>query len=196
MKHIFLALIFILSQNAIAAHYNLDKGHSDIGFKVKHLMITKVPGKFEDFTGSFDYDEKTNKVENVNVTIQVSSINTSDKKRDDHLKSPDFFDAEKHPTVIFKSTKPTSVKINKATKLPGNLTIRGVTKPVVLDVTYTGTAQDPWGNTKVGFEAKTKINRKDFGVSWNKPLDKGGVVVSDDVEITILGEANKEVAKK
>jgi polyisoprenoid-binding protein YceI len=188
---IFSSLLF-LAFAAQASNYKLDPAHGTVGFSVKHLMVSKVRGHFNKFEGQFVFDEKKNEVNKVEVKVDPASIDTSDKKRDEHLNSPDFFDTKKFPEMKFKSDKPVVVKIDHPTPITGELTMHGVTKPVTLDLTYTGAVTDPWGNEKVGFSLAGKINRKDWGLNWNKALDKGGVTVSDDVAIEIEGEAQKQ----
>jgi polyisoprenoid-binding protein YceI len=193
-KILLIAIATIASAAVAATDFKLDVSHSEVGFKVSHLMVSKVSGKFKEFDGSFNFDEKTKTLENLKTTIKVGSIDTSDAKRDDHLKSADFFDAGKNAEMTFKQTKKAVVKEKKATTVEGELTLKGVTKPVKLQVTYNGVVTDPWGNRKVGFEASGKVKRKDFNITWNKNLDGGGVVVGDDVEIQIAGEATAQNA--
>lgn len=205
MKSKFLTLLcasaFLLTATSVmAATYDLDKAHTQVGFSVKHLMVSTAKGEFRDFTGSFDFDESKSAIKDIDVTIQVASVDTREPKRDEHLKSPDFFDAAKFPTMTFKS-EGTTVKEGKASKIKGTLTIKGVSKPVTLDLTYNGRQTDPWGVTHSGFNLTGKINRKDFGVAWNAPLaktglDKGGVVVGEEVTIDIAGEIVPHTEKK
>jgi polyisoprenoid-binding protein YceI len=174
---------------ARASAFDIDTAHSAASFSVRHLMVSNVRGDFGKVTGTVDWDGKAGSVE---ATIDVSSINTRDEKRDGHLKSPDFFDVAKFPTITFKSTKIAADGKGKL-KITGDLTIHGVTKSVVLNVEGpTAESKDPWGNTKIGAAATTKINRKDFGLGWNKALETGGVVVGDEVSITIDLELNKK----
>jgi polyisoprenoid-binding protein YceI len=193
MKSIFAVLLFVLaiSPMSFAAKYKLDKAHSEVGFKIKHLAISTVKGKFKDFNGSFEFDDKTGKLENLKATMDAASIDTNEPKRDEHLRSPDFFDAKKYPTIEFVATKVENSG-TKPTKVHGNLTMHGVTKPVTLDVDYKGVAKDPWGNYRTAFEATGKVNRKDFGLKWNKTLETGGLLVGDEVQIEIAGEATQE----
>lgn len=158
----------------------LDLSHSELFFKVKHLMITNVKGNFQQFDATIDGEVFASAP--VNVKVEVNSINTNNNDRDAHLKSADFFDAEQFPEMNFVST---SFQQNGGSdyKLNGNLTIKGVTKPITLDVTYGGTNKDPWGNEKIGFELKGKFNRSDFGLTWNAALETGGVMVSDEVKV-------------
>jgi len=183
---------------ALAATWEIDPSHSQADFSVKHLMITNVRGSFRGVKGTVDWDGKDPSTVKIDATVDVATVNTGEGKRDEHLKTPDFFDAAKHPTMTFKSKKATAASNGKF-KVVGDLTLRGVTKEVTLDVDGpTPEIKDPWGNTKVGATATTKINRQDFGVSWNKALDAGGVVVSDSVTVTIDLELRKrpEEAKK
>ena len=192
MKQILIIFSLILSFSSFAKDYKIDPDHSSVGFSVKHLVISKTKGKFNEFEGTFSYDPKNSKTWKTEVAINVESIDTENKKRDDHLRSEDFFDAGKFPKITFMSKKVTHVSGKKA-KVQGDLTIRGVTKPVTLDVTRNGEMTDPWGNERAGFSAVTKINRKDFGMTWNKALETGGVLVGDDIEIMIEVEG---IAKK
>lgn len=190
------AALLLASQSAFAekAPYQLDTTHSEVGFNVKHLMIANVKGRFPKFEGTFQFDDAKGELSDVDVKIEAASVNTNEPKRDEHLQSPDFFDTKNNPHITFKSEKVESKK-GKPSKVHGTLTMRGVAKKVALDVDYKGMVKDAWGNDKLVFVATTKINRKDFGVSWNKALDKGGVAVGDEVTITIDGQAQK-VAKK
>lgn len=191
-------LVFILSAallaplNVFAATYTLDPAHTTIGFKVKHLMIANVKGSFEKFKGMVVIDEKDITRSKVNVSIEIASINTNIAKRDEHLRSGDFFDAGKYPAMTFDSTKVERAGADTL-KVTGNLTIKGVTKQVVLTVEGpSGEIKSPQGVVKRGASAVATINRQDFGVSWNKKLDAGGVVVADDVHIIIDAELDKQ----
>ncbi len=191
-----LAAVLAVAAPAVRAEtYEIDASHSQVGFRIRHL-VGKVPGRFTSFSGTVDYTAGKPKSWKVDATIDPASINTDNAKRDGHLKAADFFDVEKHPTLTFKSTKVTNVK-GDAAKLHGDLTIHGVTKPVVLDLEIGGTTKDPWGNTRSGFSATGTINRKDFGIVWNKTLDAGGVMLGDDVALSLDIEAVlKAPAKK
>src|SRR5262249_19740967 len=156
--------------------------------------VSNVEGRFNQFDSSFSFDEKTKTLENLVANIKVKSVDTADTKRDDHLRSADFFDAAKNENMVFKQTKKAVLKDKKTVDVPGELTIKGVTQPTTLKVTYNGAITDPWGNRKVGFEATGDIDRKKFNITWNKSLDGGGVVVGDTVKINIAGEAQAEVA--
>lgn len=176
---------------AQASTWTLDKAHSEVGFSVKHLMVSNVRGRFTKFDGKIELNEKDVTKSVVNVDIDVGSIDTGNEKRDNHLRSADFFNAAKFPTMSFKSTKVEKAGANKL-KVRGNLTLHGVTKPVVLEVEGpTGEITDPWGNKKRGASASTTISRKDFGLKWNKVTEAGGVVVGDDVKITLEIELNR-----
>lgn len=185
-----LAAVLATASPALAADtYQFDKSHTTVGFQVRHI-VTNVGGKFQDFSGTIKVDRAKPESSSVELTIQAASINTNEPKRDEHLKSPDFFDVASHPTITFKSmsVKPTGKDVYDVT---GNLTLRGVTKQITLPVTFLGEGKDPWGNEKMGFEIATTLNRKDYGISWNKTLDQGGVLVGDEVKVQISVEANK-----
>jgi polyisoprenoid-binding protein YceI len=193
LKSAVAALVLAAPSAAFAAEYVIDSAHSGASFSVKHLMVSNVRGTFANITGTVNYDEKDVTKSTVEATIDAKTIDTDEPKRDEHLRSPDFFDTEKFPTITFKSTK--VEKAGENLKVTGNLTLHGVTKPVVLDVEgMTQEVKDPWGNSKRGASATTKINRKDFGLTWNKALEAGGVAVGDDVKITIDLELNKKQA--
>jgi len=182
------ALVLAALTLAGAAHatsWLIDPAHSSVGFSVRHIFA-KVPGSFDKFSGSIEYDPANPTAASVKVDIDPASINTKTQKRDDHLRSADFFDVAKFPTMSFQSTKVTKGEGN-ALSVEGNLTMHGVTKPVTLAVTFLG-AGPAFGGQRAGFEATTKINRQDFGVSWNKTLDNG-TMLGDDVDINIGIEA-------
>lgn len=172
----------------------VDSVHTNVDFAVRHMMINNVKGNFGKFEGTLQYDPKNIEKTTVEGKIDTASINTENAKRDEHLRSPDFFDVAAHPTMTFKSTK--VVKDGKkGYAIVGKLTIRGVTKEVKLPVEFSGPVKDPWGNERIGFSASTTLNRQDFGISWNQTLDRGGVVVGDEVKVSIEGEAIKQAAK-
>ena len=177
-------LAFGATSPAVAASFALDKDHSSVNFSVRHMMVSNVRGSFLDFDGTFTFAPEQPQSAQAQATIQVASIDTGNEKRDEHLRSPDFFAAEEYPTITFAATGVTMANETKGT-LRGNLTIRDVTKPVELEFEILGQVTDPWGNTRVGFEVEGEIDRKDFGLVWNKALDGGGVVVGDKVEIEI-----------
>jgi len=176
-------LLFALRVQPQAAEFTIDPNHSSVGFRVRH-MVSQVKGQFTDFAGTFRYDPKSPEKSAVDAVIQTKSVNTNVDKRDAHLRSPDFFDAEKFPSMTFKSTGVTISGPGKFA-VAGTLTIRGISKPVVLAVEGGDTAKDPWGGTRAGFSASTTVNRKDFGMVWNKALDNGGLLVGDEVTIAI-----------
>lgn len=164
--------------------WTLDPTHSELVFKVRHMMITNVKGEFRKFDGSILTDGADfGKSSSIDLTIDASSIYTNEESRDGHLKSADFFDAEKFPTLSFEGTSLRKVDDHEY-ELRGLLTIKGVTKEVKLDVEFGGINKDPWGNEKAGFSLTGKINRKDFGLNWNAALETGGVLVSDEVKIS------------
>lgn len=165
-----------------AGTWVIDPSHSEVGFTARHLMVSKVRGSFEKFSGTLTVadDFTASKVE---ATVDAASVNTRDENRDNHLRNDDFFAVETHPTWTFVSTGLSSKGSGYA--LAGDLTIKGVTKPVTLDLEVLGVNKDPWGNTKAGFSASTKINRKDFGIEWNAPLETGGFLVSDEVTLEL-----------
>lgn len=178
-----------------AATWNIDPEHTNVGFKVKHLMVSNVKGVFEKFTGTVDVNEKDISKSKVDVSIDAKSINTNVVKRDEHLRSADFLDVAKHPVMTFTSKKIAKAGKGKL-KVTGDLTLHGVTKEVVLDVEGPASeSKDPWGNIRTGASASTKINRKDFGLTWNKALETGGVVVGDEVQINIEVEMIKAQPK-
>ena len=164
--------------------YKVDTAHSQIQFTVRHMMISKVRGGFEKFDGTFYLDEKNPAASTVDVKIEAASLNTREAQRDAHLRSADFLDAEKFPYLTFKSNR-VEVQGSEQAKLYGDLTIRDITRPVVLDVEYTGSAKSPWGTTSLGFNGRTVINRKEWNLTWNHTLETGGVLVGDDITIAI-----------
>jgi polyisoprenoid-binding protein YceI len=157
--------------------WNIDTTHSEINFKVKHMMISTVTGSFEKFDGKVEASNDDFKNGNFSFSAEIDSVNTNNKDRDNHLKSDEFFGAEKNPKLTFKS------KSFDGNKMIGDLTIKGVTKEVELETEYNGTAVDPYGQTKAGFEFEGQINRKDFGLTWNAVTEAGSVVVSDKVKL-------------
>ncbi|BFO66290.1 MULTISPECIES: YceI family protein [Chryseobacterium] len=160
----------------MATKWILDPTHSEITFKVKHMMISNVKGSFRTFTAEIESEDEFFANAKTTATIQTDSVFTNNTDRDNHLKSAEFFNAEVHPTITFESQA-----LNNS--IVGNLTINGITKPVNLDVDFGGINVDPWGNTKAGFSFEGKISRKDFGLNWNAALEAGGVMVSDDVKV-------------
>ncbi len=166
--------------------YTIDPAHTSFGFTVKHMMISNVPGEFDKFSGQIMYSPADLANSKADVTIDVNSINTRIDKRDAHLKSPDFFDAAKFPTITFVSTKFTP------TAITGNLTMKGVTKEVTIPVTISGPVKTMMGGNAIGITGSVTINRQDYGINWNKTLDQGGFAVSNDVLITISVEADQK----
>lgn len=171
-----------LTADTLTGTYVPDASHSRIGFVARHAMVTKVRGQFTEYSGSghFDAEDPTNST--LELTIQADSIDTGNADRDAHLRSNDFFDMETHPTLTFTSTAVEKVQ-EDVYKVTGDLTVRGVTKPVEVEFEYTGAAVDPFGNTRIGLEGRTTINRRDFGLNWNAALDTGGVLVSEKVTL-------------
>jgi polyisoprenoid-binding protein YceI len=195
-----LALIFVsglalVVSPAVAApeSYSIDPAHSAVGFSIRHLF-SKVPGRFTKFEGKIVVDREDWPKSSVQVTIDAASIDTNEPKRDQHLRSADFFDAAKFPKITFQSTAVKQTVPNKL-QVVGNLTIKGVTKPVTLDVDVLGFGPGYGGGIRGGFEAHTKINRQDFGVAWNDVIEGGGAVLGDEVEISINVEAAQEKPK-
>ncbi len=177
----FLVICFGASIALNASPHKLDKGHSDVAFSVKHLMITNVKGNFKEFDGVIDFDYKTKTFNTFKGTIKSTSVDTGIEKRDNHLRSEDFFLSEKYPDIVFEMT---SYKADGDEGImTGNLTIRGITKVVELEVEDLGTVVDFQGNNRVGFTLKGKINRFDYDLKWNKALELGGVAVSEDVKL-------------
>ncbi|MFD2869526.1 YceI family protein [Kurthia populi] len=171
------------------AKYVVDPTHSSIGFQAKHMMISKVKGHFDRFNSELDINPEDLSGGSIQFEVEIASINTNNEDRDNHLRSADFFDAETHPTMKFVATDIKKVDDDEY-KITGDLSIRGVTKPVTFDAEYNGKGTNPWGVEVVAFEADGKINRKDFGLNWNSALETGGVLVSDDIKIHIEIEAN------
>ena len=165
--------------NLSAGTYNIDSSHSRVGFSARHAMVTKVRGAFNEYTGSATV---ANGAASINVEISVASVDTRSADRDGHLQSPDFFDVANFPKITFAST---SVKDAGSDKIAvdGNLTIKDVTKPITIEFEYTGTATDPFGNARFGFEGGAEINRKDFGLTWNAALETGGILVSENIKL-------------
>jgi polyisoprenoid-binding protein YceI len=177
---------------ALAKTYKVDPEHTNVGFRVRHLFTT-VQGRFDKFEGQIVFDPSHLEQTKVQGSIAVASVSTNVAERDKDLRSPRFFDADKYPKITFASTSVSGVDAAKKNgKLNGKLTIHGVEKPVALEVTYLGEGKDPWGNVRAGFSARTTINRKDFGLTWNETLETGGVLVGDEVQIEIEAEGTVE----
>jgi polyisoprenoid-binding protein YceI len=171
--------------------WQIDSAHSQIEFSVRHMMLSNVRGRFERFTGKVDFDEQDPTRSSVAVQIEAASIYTKEEKRDGHLKSPDFLEVERYPYISFQSKRVEKRDASHG-RIVGDLTIRDVTKEVVLDVEYAGQAKSPWGTVSAGFSAETKINRKDWGLTWNAALETGGVLVGDEIKISIEIELVKQ----
>ena len=185
-----LPALLLIGSVAHADPWTFDQGHSRVGFVVRHMMVSNVEGRFHDVKATIDLNDKDLTKSTLELTIAANSIDTENADRDKHLKSPDFFDVTKYPTLTFKATKIAKAGANKY-KVIGDLTIRDTTKAVTLDVTLSDPIATPWGKTVRGVEATGKINRHDFGLNWNKTLDKGGVLVSDEVKLDINAELDK-----
>ena len=182
-----LATLFAVgASQASAASWQVDTSHTNVGFSVSHLF-TSVQGRFNDFDATITFDPEDPQKTVVKATIKAASINTNHEKRDKHLRSSDFFDVEKYPTLAFESTEMKKWS-GKRGELAGNLTIHGVTKAVVFDVVYLGRGSDPWENVRAGFRATLTINRKDYGLNWNEVLETGGFLVGNEIEIRIDAE--------
>lgn len=198
MKFVVATLLTAMSVSAFAADsipagtYTIDTAHSKIGFEIPHLVISTVEGRFDKFDGTIVVDPKLEKSK-ATLNIDAASVDTANSDRDTHLKSPDFFDVAKAPKITFVSKKIAGTP--DALKITGDLTIKGKTKEVTLDGKYLGTVNDPYGNAKVVFTASTKINRKEFGLTWGKVVE-AGPVVGDEAELKFRIEANKPIAKK
>lgn len=176
-----------MTSSATLATYQVDKAHSEATFQVRHLL-SKVRGRFSDFSGELQFDQANPALSSVTFTIQAASIDTNQPDRDTHLRSEDFFAADRFPTLTFVS-RAIAAKGNDEYVVTGDLTIRGVTHSIDLPVRYLGSAVDPWGNQKLGFEAETTINRKDYGLNWNAALETGGFLVGDEVRISLSLQA-------
>jgi polyisoprenoid-binding protein YceI len=188
-----LFLLFVAGMFTTAAQttWRADVAHSKVQFTISHMVISEVSGRFQDFDATLIQTKDDFSEGKLNATIKVTSINTDNEKRDGHLKSPDFFDAEKYAEITFvsKSIKATG---KDTYKIAGDLTMHGITKPVVLDTKFNGQIVGPMGNTISGFKATTTVNRKDFGIIWNKTLEAGGLLVGEDVDVVIIIEMTKE----
>ncbi|AKQ64114.1 hypothetical protein A176_001026 [Myxococcus hansupus] len=179
------ALMFALPSMALASTWKVDESHSNAGFAIRHMMVSNVNGSINVKSGTVNLDDKDISKSTVEAVLDASSINTGNAKRDEHLKAPDFFDTAKFPEITFKSTKVQKAGAGKL-KVSGDLTMHGVTKPVVLDVTGPSKeSKDPWGNTRTGVTATTKLNRKDFGLTYNQALETGGVAVGEEVTVNL-----------
>ena len=171
--------------------WQIDPVHTEITFSVRHMMVTNVRGRFEKFTANVNANEQHPELSSITVQIDAASINTREAQRDAHLRSADFFDVEHFPFITFKSTRAEALNDHHG-KMYGNLTIRDVTRPVVLDVDFNGQNKNPWGAQVAGFSATTKINRKDWNLTWNVALEAGGWLVGDEITVNIEIELNKQ----
>jgi polyisoprenoid-binding protein YceI len=181
------------TQLANTTTWAIDPAHAELGFAVRHLMLSTVRGRFGAVSGTITVDEKNPRSAKVDVTVDVTSIDTRQEMRDNHLRSADFFDAANHPSIHFVS-KRIEGNVTGTFKLIGDLTIRGTTREVALDVTFEGRAKDPWGNDRAGFSATGKLNRRDFGLLWNQALESGGFAVGDEVKLTLDLEVVRQTA--
>lgn len=182
-----MALLTGLAQ--AADQYEIDVSHTTVGFSVRHMVITNVKGKFNDFSGRIFYDENDISKSSVQVTIKAASIDTSNARRDEHLRSPDFFETAKHPEITFRSEK--IEKRGDGYVAHGPLTMRGVSRPVSIPFAITGKVKDPGGKERIGVEASLTINRQDWGIAWSRVMDNGGLVVSNEVKIELNVQAIK-----
>ena len=176
-------VLFPLVVHAEPARWNLDPDHSTIEFRVTHMVVSKTTGRFMDYAGFIDLDAEAGTVKAIEAMIKTGSVNTNHEKRDAHLRNADFLDVEHYPTITFKMKN--YKKTAEGYTAVGDLTLHGVTKEITLVGQYNGATKDPWGNTRAGFSADGKLNRKDFGMVWNKTLDSGGLVVGDEVQIRL-----------
>lgn len=191
LTYIFFAIIFSITVAASQTNWKIDPVHSNVEFTVTHLIISEVTGRFTEFEGMLTQTKDDFTGSSIDATIIVKSISTDNERRDKHLLTPDFFNSEKFPTITFKSTSVKSGGKNKL-NIVGNLTINGITKPVTLESTFKGEAKDSYGNTRVGFKASTSINRFDYDVKWNAPLETGGLIVGKTIDITLNIQLVKE----
>src|SRR5438270_8076111 len=175
--------------------WNIDPSHSAIHFSVRHMVVSKTRGRFTRWNGQIAFDVENPEASSVQVNIEPASLDTADAQRDTHLRSADFFDVEKYPQATFKSTKVEDIGGDRL-RIIGDLTLHGVTRSVTLEGLYEGSGKDPWGGERAGFSANVTIDRREFGLQWNKALETGGVLVGDKVELTLEVEAVKQAAVK
>jgi len=188
MRRFALAFAFVLALAALPAlaaveTYTVDRAHSEVSFQIRHF-VTNVRGQFDQYEGTIWFDTENPEASRVEFEIDAASINTFNADRDKHLRSDDFFAVEKHPKISFKSSKIKKTGEN-AYAVTGTFVLRGVTKEITLPVTFLGTVKDPWGSTRAGFEATAALDRKDYGINWNRALDQGGFVLGDEAKISI-----------
>lgn len=193
MKHILFlfALTIILSSAVHAKTLEIVKEHSRVSFDIDYMLLTKVEGLFKGYHGFFDINESENQLSNIRVEVSSNTVDTSDGKRDFHLRGHEFLYANIYPTINFKAAGPVAIGEDKKFVVNGNVTLRGVTKPLVLDGVYRGKGKDPWGKDSYFLELKGEVNRKDFGIVWNKQADNGGYLIGDMVRFTIVIQAQK-----
>src|SRR3954471_22016522 len=177
-----------------ATTWNIDTSHSAIHFSVRHMVVSRTRGRFTKWSGQIQFDPDDAARSSVDVQIEPSSIDTADATRDAHLRSPDFFDVEKYPQARFRSTKVTGLNGDKY-RIDGELTVHGVTRPLSFDAIFEGAAKDPWGGERSGFSGTLTLDRREFGLTWNKAIEAGGFVVGDKVELTLEVEAVKQAAQ-
>ncbi|MBX3301097.1 MAG: polyisoprenoid-binding protein [Nitrospira sp.] len=192
MAMVSLLTLFPIAAGAETARWDIDPDHSSIEFRVAHMVVSKTSGRFRDYQGFVEMDADAKTLKSIEATIKTESIDTNHDKRDAHLRNADFLDVERFPTMTY--TMKQYRKQGDTYTVIGDLTLRGVTKEITLNVTFNGVTKDPWGNTRAGFSADGTLNRKDFGMVWNKVLDSGGLVVGDEVQIRLDIECIK--AKK
>lgn len=185
-------LLFAVLTVSAQTNWSFDKAHSKIGFTVSHMVITDVDGKFNEYEGTVVTEGEDFEGAQVNFTIEANSINTDNERRDNHLRSDDFFAADEYPQITFTGKSMKKISENKY-ELVGDLTIRGTTKEILLDVTHNGTVQDPWGNTKAGFKLAGSLDRFEYGLKWNTAIETGGLVVGKTVHLNIDIQLKKEV---
>jgi polyisoprenoid-binding protein YceI len=191
-KFAFATLLTFIALSAFAGDvYLADKNHSEARFEIRHLM-SKVSGKFSDVAATINIDQANPAASTVEFSMKTASVNTGNEGRDGHLRKPDFFDSEKFPEATFKSTEVKATSNKNVYQVTGDLTMRGVTKRVTLPVEFLGFGKDPGGNMRAGFSVKTTLNRKDYGINWNRSLDEGGFLLADDVDVTVNIEAMKK----
>lgn len=196
MKKLLVLLLLITAASpamAETAKYDIDPEHTNVEFEIDHLF-SRIRGRFAGFEGALHFDPKGRSATDATLTVQVGSLNTLVQKRDAHLLSPDFFDAEEHPTIRFRSTSIRHIS-GQDYKMNGEITIRDQTRPITLDVKYLGTAADPWGAVRAGFTVSGKLNRQDFGVSWNQTVEDAVLLVGNEVDLVINVEAIKQLKK-
>lgn len=179
----------LIAVQASANQYDIDKEHTEVGFEISHLVISKVRGRFDKFQGAVTIEKGV--LKQISGTVEASSINTNHEKRDKHLRSADFFDVEKNPKLSFEA-KDLSIKKGETKTVKGSLSIHGVSRQEDIELSFVGETKDPWGTEKAVVNAKAKINRKNYGLTWNQALEAGGVMVGEEVNITVLAQANKK----